>query len=143
MRLPTTITSDGAPGLINAITACFPASLRIRCWFHRLTNIRTTLPDKTAGEVLAHVYAVRDATLEAVLREEPFAGLRKYARLLSLVTTSSTRWPATLTGPPGGSHAAVASHPTVGGSGDRAVVDTANAAAADVGDEGDVLAGLR
>jgi transposase-like protein len=25
MPLPTTITSDGAPGLISAITACFPA----------------------------------------------------------------------------------------------------------------------
>jgi putative transposase len=35
MRAPTTITSDGAPGLINAITACFPASIRLRCWFHR------------------------------------------------------------------------------------------------------------
>jgi mutator family transposase/transposase-like protein DUF772 len=66
MRAPTTITSDGAPGLINAITACFPASIRIRCWFHRLGNIRAKLPDETAGEVLAHVYAVRDApTLDA------------------------------------------------------------------------------
>jgi putative transposase len=35
MRLPTTITSDGAPGLISAIQACFPASIRIRCWQHR------------------------------------------------------------------------------------------------------------
>ena len=35
MRAPTTITSDGAPGLIKAITTCFPASIRIRCWFHR------------------------------------------------------------------------------------------------------------
>jgi putative transposase len=66
LRAPTTITSDGAPGLINAITACFPASLRIRCWFHRLGNIRAKLPDETAGEVMAHVYAVRDApTLDA------------------------------------------------------------------------------
>jgi putative transposase len=66
MRAPTTVTSDGAPGLINAITACFPASLRIRCWFHRLANLRAKLPDETAGEVLAHVYAVRDApTLDA------------------------------------------------------------------------------
>ena len=56
---PTTITSDGAPGLITAITTCFPASIRIRCWFHRLGNIRAKLPDETAGEVLAHVYAVR------------------------------------------------------------------------------------
>jgi putative transposase len=61
MRLPTTVTSDGAPGLIRAITVCFPASIRIRCWFHRLGNLRTKLPDETAGEVLAHVYAVRDA----------------------------------------------------------------------------------
>jgi transposase-like protein len=66
LRAPTTITSDGAPGLINAITTCFPASIRIRCWFHRLGNIRAKLPDETAGEVLAHVYAVRDApTLDA------------------------------------------------------------------------------
>jgi len=66
MRAPTTITSDGAPGLINAITACFPASIRIRCWFHRLANLRAKLPDETAGEVMAHVYAVRDApTLDA------------------------------------------------------------------------------
>jgi transposase-like protein len=61
MRLPTTVTSDGAPGLINAITVVFPASIRIRCWFHRLANIRAKLPDETAGEVLAHVYAVRGA----------------------------------------------------------------------------------
>ena len=66
MRLPTTITSDGAPGLVKAITACFPASVRIRCWFHKLANIRAKLPDETAGEVLAHVYAARDApTLDA------------------------------------------------------------------------------
>jgi len=66
MRAPTTVTSDGAPGLITAITTCFPASIRIRCWFHRLGNIRAKLPDETAGQVLAHVYAVRDApTLDA------------------------------------------------------------------------------
>ena len=66
MRVPTTVTSDGAPGLVNAIAVCFPASIRIRCWFHRLANIRVKLPDEAAGEVLAHVYAVRDApTLDA------------------------------------------------------------------------------
>src|SRR5919202_4463916 len=66
LRAPTTVTSDGAPGLIAAITTCFPASIRIRCWFHRLGNIRAKLPDETAGQVLAHIYAVRDApTLDA------------------------------------------------------------------------------
>jgi Transposase, Mutator family len=64
--MPTTVTSDGAPGLIKAITVCFPASIRIRCWFHKLANIRAKLPDETAGEVLAHLHAVRDApTLDA------------------------------------------------------------------------------
>ena len=61
IRLPTTVTSDGAPGLIAAINAVFPNSIRIRCWFHRLANIRAKIPDEAAGEVLAHLYAVRDA----------------------------------------------------------------------------------
>lgn len=66
LRMPTTATSDGAPGVIKAIEVCFPATIRIRCWFHRLANIRAKLPDDTAAEVLAHVYAVRDApTLDA------------------------------------------------------------------------------
>src|SRR5829696_2013033 len=66
LRMPTTITSDGAPGLLKAIQVCFPASIRIRCWFHRLANIRAKLPDDAASEVMAHVYAVRDApTLDA------------------------------------------------------------------------------
>jgi transposase-like protein len=66
LRLPTTATSDGAPGLVRAIEVCFPTTVRIRCWFHRLANIRAKLPDEAAGEVLAHLYAVRDApTLDA------------------------------------------------------------------------------
>jgi putative transposase len=66
LRLPTTVTSDGAPGLVKAIGVCFPASIRIRCWFHRLANIRAKLPDESASEVMAHLYAVRDApTLDA------------------------------------------------------------------------------
>jgi putative transposase len=35
LRLPTTATSDGAPGLVRAIEVCFPTTVRIRCWFHR------------------------------------------------------------------------------------------------------------
>jgi putative transposase len=66
LRMPTTVTSDGAPGLVKAIGVCFPASIRIRCWFHRLANIRAKLPDESAAEVMAHLYAVRDApTLDA------------------------------------------------------------------------------
>jgi transposase-like protein len=61
LRIPTTITCDGAPGLINAIGQVFPTSLRVRCWYHRMANIRSKLPAEAAEEVLAHVRAVRDA----------------------------------------------------------------------------------
>jgi putative transposase len=66
LRLPTTVTTDGAPGMIKAVEAVFALSIRIRCWFHRLANIRSKLPDDGAADVMAHVYAVRDApTLDA------------------------------------------------------------------------------
>jgi putative transposase len=87
LRMPTTATSDGAPGLIKAIEVCFPASIRIRCWFHRLANIRAKLPDESAAEVLAHVYAVRDApTLDAAR-----------AAADRLVNTYSREYPAAVT----------------------------------------------
>jgi transposase-like protein len=39
---------------------------RRACWFHRLANIRAKLPDEAAAEVMAHLYAVRDApTMDA------------------------------------------------------------------------------
>src|SRR5262249_26063234 len=66
MRMPTSVTSDGAPGLVQAIGSVFATSIRMRCWFHRLANIRSKLPDDDAAQVLAHIYAVRDApTLDA------------------------------------------------------------------------------
>jgi putative transposase len=66
LRAPTTVTSDGAPGLCNAIEAVFARSIRIRCWFHRLANVRSKLPEEAAPEVMAHLYAVRDApTIDA------------------------------------------------------------------------------
>ena len=66
LRTPTSVTSDGAPGLVNAIEGVFPKSLRIRCWYHKLGNIRLKVPSEGAEEVLAHARAVRDApTYEA------------------------------------------------------------------------------
>ena len=61
MRSPTSVTSDGAPGLINAIAQVFGKSLRVRCWYHRMGNIRAKLPAEAADEFLAHARAVRDA----------------------------------------------------------------------------------
>lgn len=66
LRMPTSVTTDGAPGMINAVEAVFAKSIRMRCWFHRLANIRSKLPADGAAEVMAHLYAVRDApTLDA------------------------------------------------------------------------------
>jgi len=61
LRTPISVTSDGAPGLVNAIEGLFSKSLRIRCWYHKLGNIRSKLPAEGAEEVLAHARAVRDA----------------------------------------------------------------------------------
>jgi putative transposase len=66
LRMPTSVTTDGAPGMIKAVDVVFHQAIRIRCWFHRLGNIRAKLPDDEAPEVMAHLYAVRDApTLDA------------------------------------------------------------------------------
>ena len=63
-RLPNAWASPGVD--IAAINTVFDKTIRIRCWFHRLANIRAKLPDESAAEVMAHLYAVRDApTLDA------------------------------------------------------------------------------
>lgn len=61
LRPPISVTSDGAPGLVNAVETCLPRSIRIRCWYHRLGNIRAKLPDDGAAEVMAYLRSVRDA----------------------------------------------------------------------------------
>jgi hypothetical protein len=54
--------------------------------FDRLGDIRAKLPDETAGEILAHLYAMRDApTLTR-------PGRRRTG--LPTPTAGSTRWPA-------------------------------------------------
>lgn len=61
LRTPISVTADGAPGLINAIEGVFSKSLRIRCWFHKMSNLRAKVPEEAAQEFLAHVRSVRDA----------------------------------------------------------------------------------
>jgi putative transposase len=61
LRAPLTITADGAPGLIEVIEQVWPKSLRIRCWVHKIRNIKAKLPADVVNEVLAEVYAIRDA----------------------------------------------------------------------------------
>lgn len=58
---PLTMTSDGAPGLLRALEEAFPASVRIRCWMHKMRNVLDKLPDSARNEVKAWLQAVRDA----------------------------------------------------------------------------------
>jgi putative transposase len=61
LRIPLSVTSDGAPGLIKAIKHVFPRSVRIHCWFHKMQNIVQKLPSDALIEVKAHLIAVREA----------------------------------------------------------------------------------
>ena len=58
---PLTMTSDGAPGLLRALEEVFPASVRIRCWRHKMRNVLDKLPESARPEVKAWLQAVRDA----------------------------------------------------------------------------------
>ena len=80
LRQPTSVTSDGAPGLINAIEAVFDSAIRIRCWFHRLGNIRAKLADDTAPEVMAEIRAIRDAPTLDTARAQADRVINRYRR---------------------------------------------------------------
>ncbi len=80
LRAPTSVTADGAPGLTNAIGSVWPDSIRIRCWFHRLSNIRAKLPDDAAPEVMAHVRTIRDAATLDQARATADQVINRFAR---------------------------------------------------------------
>lgn len=61
LKVPLTVTSDGAPGAIRAIEETWPTSLRCRCWFHKMQNLSAKLPESKKASVLAHIKQVRDA----------------------------------------------------------------------------------
>jgi putative transposase len=61
LAIPVAVTSDGAPGLIRAIGEVFPQSVRIRCWFHKISNVLGKLPESARDAVIAHLRAIRDA----------------------------------------------------------------------------------
>jgi putative transposase len=78
LRPPLTITADGAPGLLKVIDQVWPKSLRIRCWVHKMRNIRAKLPADVANEVQAEIYAIRDAGTHEQGRELAAAVIAKY-----------------------------------------------------------------
>jgi len=80
LRQPTSVTTDGAPGLVRAVGGMFPQSVRVRCWFHRLANIRAKLPDDRAAEVMAEVRATRDAPTLDAARAQAARVINRYRR---------------------------------------------------------------
>jgi transposase-like protein len=80
LRMPTSVTSDGAPGLIKAIEKVFSSSIRLRCWFHRLANIRAKLPEEGSAEVMAEVRAIRDAPTLDTARAQADRVINRYQR---------------------------------------------------------------
>lgn len=66
LKTPLTITTDGAPGLIKAVEAMWPKSLRIRCWAHKARNVLDKVPEAARAEIKAYLGTIREApTLEA------------------------------------------------------------------------------
>ncbi len=86
LRAPLTITADGAKGLVNAIEQVWPKSLRIRCWVHKMRNIKGKLPSEVANEVLAEVYAIRDAGTYEQGREQAAGVIDRYESVYPSMT---------------------------------------------------------
>jgi transposase-like protein len=61
LPVPLTITTDGAPGLLRAVTEQWPQSLRLRCWVHRMRNLEAKIPGDRWPEVKGHLLGIRDA----------------------------------------------------------------------------------
>ncbi len=81
LRVPLTITSDGAPGLLRAIEEVWPQSLRLRCWVHTMRNVLDKVPDSCRAEVKAHVLTMRDAPTLAAGQQAAAEVLDRYGRL--------------------------------------------------------------
>ena len=61
LRVPTLVTSDGAPGLMAAIEEIWPYSLRQRCLVHKKRNILDKVPESARQEVKKALNAIYDA----------------------------------------------------------------------------------
>ena len=61
LPIPLTVTTDGAPGLIQAVEASWPEAERIRCWVHKMANVLDKVPDEVRPRLKAWLQAIRDA----------------------------------------------------------------------------------
>jgi transposase-like protein len=83
---PVTMTTDGAPGFIQAIDAMWPRSLRMRCWFHQMQHLHQKVPPQAWPACKALIADMRDApTCEEGQR-------RQQARLAQYHDTFPEAW---------------------------------------------------
>jgi len=84
LRIPSMITTDGAPGLIAAVRQAWPHSLRQRCLAHKKRNILDKVPDSARDEV------------KAALNSIYYADTREVADLLTVrfLETYGERFPS-------------------------------------------------
>ena len=80
LRPPAPITTDGAIGLIQAIDAGWPKSLRIRCWFHKRQNLQQKVPAQAWPEVKALLVDMRDAPSREKAEQRREAIVERYQR---------------------------------------------------------------
>lgn len=61
LKTPLTVTTDGAPGLIQAVEAMWPEAERIRCWVHKMRNVPDKVPEEARPVLKLYLEAIRDA----------------------------------------------------------------------------------
>jgi transposase-like protein len=61
LQTPVTLTTDGAPGLIQAVDSMWPRSLRIRWWFHTMQHLHQKVPPQAGPAFKALSADRRDA----------------------------------------------------------------------------------
>ena len=91
LRTPTTVTTDGAPGLIKAVEVVFPKSLkgnlsadRQGCWYHRMQNFCSKVPEEVWSEIKAEIMAIRDAAGYEQGKQMAYEFIEKYREKLAL-----------------------------------------------------------
>ena len=97
LRTPLLITTDGAPGLISAVTEVFPKSLRQRCLFHKTGNVLDKVPDSVRAEVKAMIQAAYYAPNQEVARMMAAKVLETYqGRYPSAMNSFQDDWEASI-----------------------------------------------
>lgn len=78
LRTPVMVTTDGAPGLIRAVTEMWGQSLRQRCLAHKMRNILDKVPPAVREEIKRRVQDVFYAPSLEMAQERAAEVLRDY-----------------------------------------------------------------